>query len=753
MPAPRVRIAPSPTGPLHIGTARTALFNYLYARRTGGTFVLRLEDTDLARNTVAFEAGHPREPALARDRLGRGTGQRRRRATAGRTRRIARCSGPRATSRPRRTSSRATSRTRATARPRSSTPTGRRRKRRTRRPTTSVDARISRPRSAPRARPMAGARRVRFRVSARVGRLARPRPRRRRVRHREHRRRLPDRPQRRHAAVPLRGRRRRRVDGHDPHHPGRGSHLEHAQAHPAVRGARPRDPAVRPPAADPQPGSHEDEQAQEPDRRRRLPGAGLPAGGAGQLPGAARLVDRARRRRSSRSTRSPAGSISSTSRRAARSSIGTASSGSTANGSASSSPRTSSSGCCRSSRPTARPAASIASRRPRSCGRSSRSSRSACRRSVPIGDLVGFLWQDTVAVGLGAARAEALGSRDDPRRACAPRGRPSTAPSVRSRSRPTSSSRRCARLPRRAAGRPATCSWPSVSRSPGAPRRRPCSTRSSPLAASASLARHRCRHRHPATIGGRRLMSHHLTHEAVQAWLDAYLHAWETYDTADVERPLHRGRRIPLPPGRRAGGRAATPSSTPGSTRTGTRAAATSRARSPATYEPFAVDGNRAVAVGISTYWTDATRSKVGRIYYNNWLLEFADDGRCRSLHRVLHDASSSPRAARRSRSTSQRRPTRPIPPWNAESAASSTSRACRGTAPRGANSSANNAPYRSDDVDGTHDPRRRGRTDAARDPRRGPRGRRLPSSSRRPTAARHSTASGPFSRTSSSST
>jgi len=51
----RARIAPSPTGPLHIGTARTALFNYLFARRTGGTFILRLEDTDVARNTVAFE--------------------------------------------------------------------------------------------------------------------------------------------------------------------------------------------------------------------------------------------------------------------------------------------------------------------------------------------------------------------------------------------------------------------------------------------------------------------------------------------------------------------------------------------------------------------------------------------------------------------------------------------------------------------------------------------------------------------------
>jgi nondiscriminating glutamyl-tRNA synthetase len=53
---PRVRIAPSPTGPLHIGTARSALFNYLYARRTGGTFVLRIEDTDAARSTVGFEA-------------------------------------------------------------------------------------------------------------------------------------------------------------------------------------------------------------------------------------------------------------------------------------------------------------------------------------------------------------------------------------------------------------------------------------------------------------------------------------------------------------------------------------------------------------------------------------------------------------------------------------------------------------------------------------------------------------------------
>ena len=55
MTVTRCRIAPSPTGPLHIGTARTALFNYLFARHTHGTFILRLEDTDVARSTVAFE--------------------------------------------------------------------------------------------------------------------------------------------------------------------------------------------------------------------------------------------------------------------------------------------------------------------------------------------------------------------------------------------------------------------------------------------------------------------------------------------------------------------------------------------------------------------------------------------------------------------------------------------------------------------------------------------------------------------------
>ncbi len=52
---PRVRFAPSPTGALHIGGARTALFNWLFARHTGGQFILRIEDTDRERSTKEFE--------------------------------------------------------------------------------------------------------------------------------------------------------------------------------------------------------------------------------------------------------------------------------------------------------------------------------------------------------------------------------------------------------------------------------------------------------------------------------------------------------------------------------------------------------------------------------------------------------------------------------------------------------------------------------------------------------------------------
>ena len=57
MDRPRVRFAPSPTGYLHVGGARTALFNWLFARRHGGTFILRIEDTDTERSSDEMVSG------------------------------------------------------------------------------------------------------------------------------------------------------------------------------------------------------------------------------------------------------------------------------------------------------------------------------------------------------------------------------------------------------------------------------------------------------------------------------------------------------------------------------------------------------------------------------------------------------------------------------------------------------------------------------------------------------------------------
>ena len=51
----RTRFAPSPTGRLHVGNIRTALHNFLFARKHGGEFILRIDDTDRERSTVEFD--------------------------------------------------------------------------------------------------------------------------------------------------------------------------------------------------------------------------------------------------------------------------------------------------------------------------------------------------------------------------------------------------------------------------------------------------------------------------------------------------------------------------------------------------------------------------------------------------------------------------------------------------------------------------------------------------------------------------
>src|SRR3954454_16528238 len=70
----RVRFAPSPTGPLHLGSAMAAVANYLFARRARGTFVLRVDDTDQARSQRRFERGIQQDAELLGLRFDEGPG-------------------------------------------------------------------------------------------------------------------------------------------------------------------------------------------------------------------------------------------------------------------------------------------------------------------------------------------------------------------------------------------------------------------------------------------------------------------------------------------------------------------------------------------------------------------------------------------------------------------------------------------------------------------------------------------------------
>ena len=121
---------------------------------------------------------------------------------------------------------------------------------------------------------------------------------------------------------------------------------------------------------------------------------------------------------------------------------------------------------------------------------------------------------------------------------------------------------------------------------------------------------------------------------AVQAWLDAYVSAWLSYDPVaigdlfsdDAEYRYHpydqgddvlRGRDA-IVRGWTAPEGSESERDTPGTY--------------DAHYEPYAVDGSRAVAVGWSRYYTDASQGEVRTTYDNCYLLEFDDEGRCRSF-------------------------------------------------------------------------------------------------------------------------
>jgi uncharacterized protein (TIGR02246 family) len=122
-----------------------------------------------------------------------------------------------------------------------------------------------------------------------------------------------------------------------------------------------------------------------------------------------------------------------------------------------------------------------------------------------------------------------------------------------------------------------------------------------------------------------------MTRDEVQAWLERYIGAWASYDpdaigdlfTTDADYRFHPS--DPPITGREAIVRAWTEPS-------GDASARDEPGTWDAQYEPFAVDGNRAVSVGWSRYYTDATKSTVRDIYDNVYLLEFGPDGRCRSF-------------------------------------------------------------------------------------------------------------------------
>jgi ketosteroid isomerase-like protein len=122
-----------------------------------------------------------------------------------------------------------------------------------------------------------------------------------------------------------------------------------------------------------------------------------------------------------------------------------------------------------------------------------------------------------------------------------------------------------------------------------------------------------------------------VSREEVQAWLDRYIAAWAAYDGDAIGDLFSEDARYRYHPsdegfvGREAIVRAWLEPSGDASTRD---EPGTWEAR----YEPFAVDGDRAVAVGWSRYFADGTRSTVTGVWDNAYLLEFDADGRCRSF-------------------------------------------------------------------------------------------------------------------------
>jgi ketosteroid isomerase-like protein len=119
-----------------------------------------------------------------------------------------------------------------------------------------------------------------------------------------------------------------------------------------------------------------------------------------------------------------------------------------------------------------------------------------------------------------------------------------------------------------------------------------------------------------------------ITREQVQDWLDRYVEAWRTYDAAaigDLFSDDVEYRYFPYDEPVRGRGAVVDTWLRPGGDPTMRDAPGTYEAR----YEPWAVDGDRAVAIGRSRYWSDASRTEPTETFDNCYLLRFDEDGRC----------------------------------------------------------------------------------------------------------------------------
>lgn len=125
-----------------------------------------------------------------------------------------------------------------------------------------------------------------------------------------------------------------------------------------------------------------------------------------------------------------------------------------------------------------------------------------------------------------------------------------------------------------------------------------------------------------------------MTRDDVQAWLDRYVAAWESYDPEAIGDLFSRDAECRYHPwDAPVSGREAIVRSwlQPGGAGTSHDAPGTYRGE----YRAYVAEGERAVAVGTSTYWTDAARATVDKRYHNAFLLEFDPDGRCRSFTEI----------------------------------------------------------------------------------------------------------------------